>query len=381
VAAGGFAGYALLGSARVWAWGDDLEGQVGPGGGWGVSVVPVEVPGLAGTVAIAAGENTAYALRRSGAVWAWGDDGQDELGDTRGVARDVPAQILGLPRVIAIAAGAASAYALQRDGVVWAWGDNALGQLGSGSLAAAPVPPHEVRGLGGVVAIAGGTSDGYALRRDGTVWAWGDGTFAQLGPGPCPGSRSAGLRCPGSDRPLRVRGLSRIVAIAAGADTAYALRRDGSVWAWGAGGEGQLGKGVRRMASPVPARIPRLTHVVAVAAGGDTGYAVGPGGRLWAWGDGTYGQLGDGSRTSTDAPVRVRAAAVTAVAGGGDMAYAWDRAGSLWAWGDDTYGQLGDGGTAGQDMPVRVGPTPRVVDDFLAEVSDGFSSQGGRRAT
>ena len=125
IAGGGFAGYALLTNGRVWAWGDDLEGQIGTGGGWQFSATPVEVPGLTKVIAIAGGQNTAYALQRDGTVWGWGDDVQDELGDDGASPRQIPKRI-GVPGgIVAIEAGAFSAYALRRDGSVWAWGSTA----------------------------------------------------------------------------------------------------------------------------------------------------------------------------------------------------------------------------------------------------------------
>ena len=63
----------------MWAWGDGLEGQLGRGGASGLRTTPVKVPGIANVLAVTGGANTAYALQRSGRVWAWGDDAEDEL--------------------------------------------------------------------------------------------------------------------------------------------------------------------------------------------------------------------------------------------------------------------------------------------------------------
>ena len=170
IASGGFAGYALLTNGHVWAWGDDLEGQIGDGGAWNLSTTPIEVPGLSSIIAVAAGANTAYALQSGGAVLARGDNSQDELGDGAYSRRQRPQRIRAPEGVMAIAAGGWSAYALTRDGTVWAWGDDGLGQLGG----AGPLPlavPGRVQQLSGVIAIAAGEGNGYALRRGGTVWA------------------------------------------------------------------------------------------------------------------------------------------------------------------------------------------------------------------
>lgn len=90
--------------------------------------------------------------------------------------------------------------------------------------------PVAVSGLTGVTAIAGGNWDGYALKSDGTVWAWGWSEYGQLGN--FIRSRWA---------PNAVNGVTRAIAIAAGGNTGYALHPDGTVVAWGDNSNGQLG--------------------------------------------------------------------------------------------------------------------------------------------
>ena len=243
IAGGGFSGYALLTDGRVWGWGDDLEGQIGTGGAWQLSATPVEIPGLREVVAIAGGQNTAYALRRDGTVWAWGDDVQDELGDDGSSPRQIPKRIRLPGEIVAIEAGAFSEYALRRDGTVWAWGSNSFLQLGTGGAIVPSGIPRRVDRLAAIVAIAAGSGDGYALDRDGRVWAWGDNSLGQLGTGACNASGALTRdrsQCPVAGGPVEARGLTDVTAIAAGADTAYALKRDGTVWAWGDGSFGAL---------------------------------------------------------------------------------------------------------------------------------------------
>ena len=357
IAGGGFAGYESLTNGRVRAWGDDLEGQIGSGGAWLWSSTPVAVPGLADVVAVAGGENTVYALERGGAVWAWGDNAQDELGDGGYSRRETPVRVRVPSAITAIAAGAFSAYALRRDGTVWAWGSNAWGQLGTAGAQVARGTPRPVQRLAGVVEIAASAGDGYALRRDGTVWAWGDGSQGQLGSG-CAASQAAangGASCPATSAPVKVRGLSGVTAIAAGAFTAYALRRDGTVWAWGGGSFGALGSRVGRSFAGEPVRVSGLEHVVAIAAGSYSAYAVLRDGTVRSWGRGVDGELGDGSATNSATPTQVlNLTGVVKVVGGGGTAYALDRNRRLWAWGSGLYGQLGNGYRQNLDEPTPV---------------------------
>ena len=95
-----------------------------------------------------------------------------------------------------------------------------------------------------------------------------------------------------------------MTAVAAGSNASYALRSNGTVWAWGYNGNGRLGDGTAsQRLSPV--QVPGLSNVLAIAAGADSGYALKNDGTLWAWGYNGYGELGDGTNTWRPAPVPV----------------------------------------------------------------------------
>jgi len=121
--------------------------------------------------------------------------------------------------------------------------------------------------------LALGAAHRLLLRPDGSLWAWGANEAGQLGLGD--------LR----PRPLpaRVPGLPPLRAVAAGAAHSLALARDGTVWAWGANEAGQLGLGDLRP-RPLPARVPGLAGIVAVAAQGEVSEALAADGTLWRWG-------------------------------------------------------------------------------------------------
>ncbi|WP_328591784.1 hypothetical protein [Candidatus Frankia alpina] len=237
----------------------------------------------------------------------------------------MPVRVVGLTRVIAIASGGATAYALREDGTVWAWGDNDEGQLGNGTTASSPLPVRII-GLSGVRAIAGGQEAGYALRRDGTIWAWGANDEGQLGNGTIVSSTV----------PVAVRNLTGVTAIAASSEGAsgYALRGDGTAWAWGLNNTGQLGNGTDDT-SLVPVQVNGTTGLVgvtAISADSFSGYALRQDGTVWAWGSNFFGQLGRGLTTPPYSllPVRVSGIArAEAVAGGGFSGYTlvntWDR--------------------------------------------------------
>ncbi|WP_295392505.1 CARDB domain-containing protein [uncultured Thiodictyon sp.] len=188
--------------------------------------------------------------------------------------------------------------------------------------------------------IAAGYDHSLALKPDGTLWAWGHNGYGQLGDGTT------------TDRLAPVNVLTGVAAVAAGSSHNLVLKPDGTLWAWGSNWIGQLGDGTAtNRLTPVQVQV--LTGVAAVAAGDYHTMALKPDGTLWAWGYNWIGQLGDGTVTSRDAPVQVLTG-VAAVAGGGKHTLALKTDGTLWAWGGNWDGQLGDGTTTERYAPVQV---------------------------
>jgi alpha-tubulin suppressor-like RCC1 family protein len=292
VAAGEEDGLALLENGTVWAWGDNESDQLGDGISGREqeeSDVPVQVQSLEGGVsAIAAGTEHSLALA-GGTVWAWGSNERDQLGDNvpAELERDTPVAVSGLSEVVAIAAGGFHSLALLAGGTVTAWGDNGLGQLGNGTSKSSD-KPVTVKQLSGAVAVAAGEQFSLALLSDGKVKAWGDDESGQLGDG----KETTRKRLPAD-----VKKLTGVTAIAAGAEHSLALLSNGTVMAWGNDEFGQLGDGTTTD-STVPVAVTGLSHVVAIAAGGDHSLALLEDGAVMAWGENEYGQLGNGSSTS-----------------------------------------------------------------------------------
>ena len=119
-----------------------------------------------------------------------------------------------------------------------------------------------------------------------------------------------------------------------------------------------------------------------MAAGTNHTLAVRTDGTLWAWGDNSYGQLGDGTTTARLVPTQVGTATDwQSVAAGGEHTLAVRTDGTLWAWGSNSYGQLGDGQPYYTATPLLIYPlTPtaaraRALDSGLAPVPNPAHDQ------
>jgi alpha-tubulin suppressor-like RCC1 family protein len=149
----------------------------------------MQVPGISNAVAVAAGDNFSLALLADGTVMSWGEgtDGQLGAGGDANAATapsgPTPLQVLGLTGVIAIAAGDQHALALKSDGTIWSWGLNVYGQLGY-EFAGATGNAGPVDNISTAVQIACGKTHSMALLSNGTIWGWGQNQWAQLGIAP-----------------------------------------------------------------------------------------------------------------------------------------------------------------------------------------------------
>jgi alpha-tubulin suppressor-like RCC1 family protein len=344
---------------RVVAWGANTFGQLGDGN-FAQSDIPVLTSGLNFVTAIAGGKNHSLALLSDASVVAWGSDTSGQLGDDEEVSSDVPEAVVGLAEVKAIAAGANQSMALLANGTVMAWGGNESGQLGDGSTSDSE-DPVAVKGLSGVMAIAAGGEHGLALLSNGTVMAWGENEYGQLGDG---ATRN-------SDLPVPVKGLTGVTAIAAGEQFSLALLSDGQVMAWGADQLGELGELVpgrgpeEERFSEVPVAVEGVSGASAIAAGGRHSLALLTGGTVMAWGADGDGQLGDGAiESSSEGPVPVSGLAeATQIAAGGDHSMALLHGGTVATWGEGKRGELGNGSSSGEpsDVPVQVTGLGEVV--------------------
>ena len=425
VSAAGHHSMVLKTDGTVWAFGWNIYGLIGDGGAAADRRTPVQVSGLTGVVAIAAGFYHSMALRSDGMVWAWGQDYYGALGDGLETDRSIPVQTRGLTGVVAIAAGEWHSMALRGDGTVWGWGRNDYGQVGDGSIT--PVPgaiqkstPSQVSGLTAVVAISGGGQQNAAQKSDGTVWTWGHNVFGEIGDGtttqritPVPvgglvlagftgiaaGSRhSLALKSDGTvwawgqndmgqigdgtttqrQAAVQVRGLTLVTAISAGDKFSVALKGDGTVWAWGSGSEGQLGDGTTAQQKLTPGLVSGLAGVVAISSGHEHSLALKGDGTVWAWGYNGGGQIGDGTNGQRAAPVQISGlTGVVSIAAGWEDSLALKGDGTVWGWGSNYHKELGDGTSTAHTTPIAVGGFTGVLaiaageNDSLALKSDG----------
>lgn len=346
----------------VWAWGWNASGQVGDGTTT-PTPTPRQVPGLANIVGVAAGSRFSLAMESSGQVWAWGYNLDGELGIGSNSPYVVsPSAIQGLPPVTRISAGYTHAIALDNTGQVWIWG------APSARAPSEPPDPNEhrspfhVAGLDNVQQVSAGSGFFVILKTDGTLWAWGDNSRGQIGPNGGPWSQV----------PVQVTGIPVPIRSLASANDEFSLAVgvDDSLWGWGGNTWGALNTGQTEDNQAMPVQI-RMPDAVMTASNGGSArtIAVSRTGAVWGVGVNLEGQLGTGVTEPYPTynpvyypPARARIHDVVAAASG-EATLFLVAGGDLYAAGDNTHGDVGDGSGVNQNSPVPVmsgvaGPPP-----------------------
>ena len=298
-----------------------------------------------------AGYYSSMALRGDGTLWACGDNDRGHLGDGTNTRRDTFTQTQTEPGVAAFAFGGYHAVAAGSDGGLYTWGSHEFNRLGTPIDADVWSPRFIIGGrstaVGGVfTATAGGTGHSLSIKGDGTLWAWGENSVGQLGLWYGGGS---------TPFPVRVGTENDWVAVAAGGDSSYAIKSGGTLWAWGRNSVGQLGLGDT---SPrlAPTQVNGDTDWISVATRLGHVLAIKSDGTLWAWGGNGSGQLGDDSTNPSYVPIQVGTDTDwTSAAAGYAFSAAIKSDGTLWTWGENASGQLGSNSTEDTWTPAAVG--------------------------
>ncbi|MCM8767581.1 MAG: hypothetical protein NC921_02210 [Candidatus Omnitrophica bacterium] len=332
---------------------------------------------------IVSGKSHTLILTNDGYVFAfgWNKAGQIGTGNDKNIIKPIKVKLNNkeyLKDIVDIGAGDIHSIALNKDGFVLTWGGNISGQLGDLTYNNSNFPVF-VKYKNGkifnkVIKVVGGWDFSVALREDGTIWTWGDNKYGQLGDGSTinrnyPVQVKTGLKY-----------LKEIIDIKAGAFHILALKKDGTVWAWGNNEFGQLGDGTYQNRY-YPVKVKKLKNIVKISCGAFHSLAIDKNGNLYSWGKNWKGQLGDGTYQNKNIPVLVKGENgegylkdVIEVSAGRNHTIVLTKDGNVYVFGGNTFGQLGNMILKRINFPIRVYNGKELIKDvYLISAAGNYS--------
>ena len=353
---------AIKTDGTLWTWGRGTNGRLGTNDATQRNTPVTTFAGGTNWKQCSCGYGSAVAIKTDGTLWGWGRNGFGELGDNTTTGRLTPVTTFAGGtnwKQVAIGSGNDGATAaIKTDGTLWIWGTNGYGQLGTNDTTQRNTPVTTFAGGTNWKQVTIGRVVTAAIKTDGTLWVWGRNTNGQLG----------NNTTTHSSTPITTfAGGTNWKQVDVSESHTTAIKTDGTLWSWGLGTSGQLGRNSDNSS--------RLTPVTTFAGGtnwADTatgapeelytlfcGFyhtaAIKTDGTLWTWGYNALGQLGDNTTTAA------RSTPVTTFAGGTNwkqVSFGFNHTtaiktdGTLWTWGGNGAGQLGDNTTTDRSTPV-----------------------------
>ncbi len=340
--------WALLNDGRVASWGQGVDrGTLADDpSDWPTLVFrPNVFAGLEGIeqLAIGWGGDHGCAVKGSGEVLCWGsnEDGQLGVDAQKTPTRLEPAVVPGLEKVTQVATGARHSCAITQSKKTVCWGYDIRKFDWDDAPRTMAGQPYEVPGLSAVAALGAGWDFSCALREDGTVWCWGAYGEGRLGSkGPARGPHPSGRTA----TPVQVPGLSGVKSLSVGRDHSCVVLGNGTVKCWGKSGRGRLGQDSGRAYRIESESVPNLAEVKAVSAGVEHSCAVKTDERVVCWGKSTAFLPGESDDEESVGPTFIKGLTDVASVSAGEYhncVVLTDQ--TVRCWGNNGSGELGVG--------------------------------------
>jgi len=361
VGVGAFHSCGITASGKAYCWGDNSNGRLGINNSSASTFTPTLVVDSSDVpvefLSLSAGASHSCGVGKDYKLYCWGHGGSGKLGNGSSANNYIFAKsIADTLSFHAVSAGNNHTCGIGTDGTAYCWGFGTSGQLGDGT-SSHQYSPVAVAIAKKFISISAATHHSCGVTTDSTAYCWGQGNDGKLGAGNTshyntPNPVDVSLLPPGTKFVSINTGLSHTCAVAA----------DGTAYCWGSNLNGALGIGVdatttpslNRPQIPVAGGLKFRTVVAGSFEQTTDNYSCGItlDGTAYCWGANGYGQLGNGTTTSSNAPVAVDTGEkFTAIDIGTKHTCATSVNGRVYCWGANTKQELGIG-TEGQLAPI-----------------------------
>lgn len=326
---------------------------------------PKPVEGLEGVAHIDASNHSDYVLKTNGTVWAWGENAEGTLGDGRSSASTTPVQVQIPVALVALGEARDSGAAIDAEGNGWVWGQNDSGDMCVPHEPWVAAPEHPAA-LTGLQAVQGGETHTMWLTKTGHVLVCGACLFGSLG---------VGEQVQKTPEPLEVPGISHVVEMTSGDRQVLVRTERGEVYAWGGNEHGQTctGSSAKRVYTPERVILPEPAKQISGGGNLETDgqtLIVLDSGAVYGCGDNKYGQADPSSSVQElSKPTNTGLDFAYAVTGA-ESSLGLTQSGELFAWGNGKYGDLGNGEHAAVRTPTRIDTGVKAVSATADTVLD-----------
>lgn len=282
----------------LWSWGYNGSGNLGLNDRIHRSS-PTQVGSLNDWSKTSNGIHFTLSLKNNNTLWAWGENTAGRLGLGDFVYRSSPVQVGSSTNWSSISAAGPATLALKSDGTLWAWGNKDYGVLGTSN---SPVgdynSPRQIGSNTDWSLISKGYYHCLAIKTNGTLWSWGQTSSGQLGLNLTINDDKSSPTQVGSDTTWK--------SIAGNRGYSFAIKTNGTLWAWGLNNQGQLGlNNIINTSSPTQVGNSTDWDSVFSSGQGAGNMAIKTDGTLWAWGVNGNGQLGVNDISNKSSPVQI----------------------------------------------------------------------------
>jgi alpha-tubulin suppressor-like RCC1 family protein len=331
---------------QLWNWGLASYGRLGNNSTFLFTNTPVTTfAGGTNWKQVSTGYSYTAAIKTDGTLWTWGRGSYGRLGTNATTDRSTPVTTFaGGTNWKQVSCNSGHVAAIKTDGTLWTWGSGVTAKLGTNDTINRSTPVTTFAGGTNWKQVSAGDTYTAAIKTDGTLWTWGQGSSGRLGTNDT------------TDRSTPVTtfaGGTDWKQVSAGVNSGAAIKTDGTLWIWGSGSVGKLG---------INATTDRSTPVTTFAGGNNWkqvscnshASAIKTDGTLWTWGYNNAGRLGTNDTTNRSTPVTTFAGGTNwkQVSSGSLHIAAIKTDGTLWTWGRGVSGILGNADTTNKSTPV-----------------------------
>jgi alpha-tubulin suppressor-like RCC1 family protein len=332
---------------ELWVWGQNNNGQLGNNTTITRSTPVTTFAGGANWKQVASGSRHTAAIKTDGTLWTWGSNYAGQLGINNTIDRSTPVTTFaGGTDWKQVFAKFSLIAAIKTDGTLWVWGLNNYGQLGINNTINRSTPVTTFAGGTNWKQVASGGRHTAAVKTDGTLWVWGGNTsFGALG---------INNTIDRSTPVTTFAGGTNWKQVSCGELYTVAVKTDGTLWTWGEGSDGKLGNNTTAIICTPITTFTGGTNWKQVSCSSYNTAAIKTDGTLWVWGLNDYGQLGINNTINRSTPVTTFAGGTNwkQVASGSRHTAAIKTDGTLWTWGSNYAGALGINNTTQRNTPV-----------------------------